>query len=68
MTDGEAAAELQKVARALDQTQLLVSGLDRCIAAVNLHTEVRYSGLRTLVEQAQEACNRVIEHLRGSRT
>lgn len=67
MTDDEAAVELEKVARALDQTQLLVAGLDRCVAAINLDSTQQYSALRTLVEHAQDGLGRVIAHLRVKR-
>lgn len=68
MTSGEAVVELERVARALDHTQLLVAGMDRVIAAMNLEPEPRYSALRTLVEQSQDSLGRVITHLRAMRS
>lgn len=67
MSNAEAAVELERVARALDQTQLLVTGMDRVVAAMTLDPEVRHSALRTLVEHSQEALGRVITHLRTTR-
>jgi hypothetical protein len=60
----EASVELERVARALDEAQLLVAGLDRVIASMDLIGEPRYSPLRTLIETAQASLTHVVAHLR----
>jgi hypothetical protein len=63
---GEAAREMEKVARALHHAAELVAGVDRARAALDLTDREQYSALRTAVEQAQTSAQRVLGALRSA--
>lgn len=66
MVPREAALELEKVARALDEAHALTVGLDQIHAATQLIGAVQHSPLRTLLEHAQASTERVITYLRAA--
>jgi hypothetical protein len=63
---GEAAREMEKVARALHHVRELMAGVDRARAALDLADRESYSALRTVVEQAQASAERVQTALRAA--
>ncbi len=62
-TSAELAREMETVRRALAEGTAFVVGLDNADRARTLGTDVRYSPLRTLLEHALQAADRVAEAL-----
>jgi hypothetical protein len=61
---GEMARERERVSRALGQARTHLAGLDQAESARSLREKVAYSPLRTVLEQAEVAAQRVGEYLR----
>lgn len=61
---GEMAGEMERVCRALDEAGMHLAGEDQAESARQLNERVRYSPLRTTVEQARISAERVLCHLR----
>lgn len=61
---GELAREMERVHRALAASRALLAALDQADAARSLTERVAYSPLRTLVEHAEQAAERVTRYLR----
>ncbi len=68
MDAGQAAREMEKIMRALERTRLLLAGRDQATAAIELADELRYSPLRTLVEQAEVSGAEILRYLRAAQT
>lgn len=62
---GDMAAEMDRILSALAQTRIYLAGLDQADAARELADRPAYSPLRTRVETAEEAAQRVQAYLRG---
>lgn len=63
ITTAEMAMEMETVQRALAEGASMLSGLDAADRARQLGSEVRYSPLRTLFQNAEKAAERIVEAL-----
>lgn len=61
-TSADLASDLARLAQAVEQARTLVAGLDQVDAARQC-TDLRFTPLRTVLEQAAKAMDRVQEHL-----
>ena len=64
MDAGQASREMEKILRALVQTERMLAGHDQAAAATALVDRPRYSPLRTLVGQAATSAEQVLQFLR----
>ncbi|MEO3742267.1 hypothetical protein [Plantactinospora sp. B5E13] len=61
---GEMAREMERINRALEVARVHIAGLDQADGARLLSGRVAHSPLRTLLEQAEQASQRVTTYLR----
>ncbi|MCW2567371.1 MAG: hypothetical protein JWN54_1468 [Mycobacterium sp.] len=61
---GEMAREMERVSRALRHARTHIAGLDQAESARSMSEKIAYSPLRTVLEQAEAAAERVGEYLR----
>jgi hypothetical protein len=68
MDNGQAAREMEKVMRALENARIVLASRDQERAATELFDQPRHSPLRTLVEQAERSGEQVLRYLRSGLT
>jgi hypothetical protein len=61
---GDMAAEMERVLKGLAQARQYVAGHDQADTARELADRLRYSPLRTLLEQSERSAERVMTYLR----